>query len=34
MIFVNRKAELDWLEEAYQNPRARLLIIYGRRARG
>ena len=34
MIFVDRKAELDWLEEAYQNPRARLLIIYGRRRVG
>ncbi len=34
MVFVNRKAELNWLEEAYKIGRAQLLVLYGRRRVG
>ncbi|WP_027356906.1 ATP-binding protein [Desulfofundulus thermocisternus] len=34
MTFVNRKAELNWLEEAYRSGRAGLLVLYGRRQVG
>ncbi|RKO66084.1 ATP-binding protein [Desulfofundulus salinus] len=34
MVFVNRKTELNWLEEAYRSSRAQLLVLYGRRRVG
>ncbi|HHV75657.1 MAG TPA: ATP-binding protein [Thermoanaerobacterium sp.] len=33
-MFVNRKTELNWLEEAYGSGCAGLLVLYGRRRVG
>ncbi|WP_333639184.1 ATP-binding protein [Pyrobaculum aerophilum] len=32
--FIDREAELQWLEEAYKSPSAQLLVLYGRRRIG
>jgi len=34
MAFVNRKTELQWLQDAYDSGRAGLLVLYGRRRVG